>query len=173
MEYLKIAENFGKIIWPYKDKLKIADIMLFGSVAYGKPNPSDLDLLVLHYSPLFEEFQEIAESKKIEDSKKLVYLSNKLNGASNILNLIRGTSIEGLILQNKFNTKFMNISFFTNPEYKNKWRGENLKIHGHQKPKARLNGETFERCIFRQGRLYNQETQKYDTPALQKYNSKD
>lgn len=170
MEYLKIAENFGKIIWPYKNKLKITDLMLFGSVAYGKKNPKDLDLLVLHYSPLFEEFQEIAESNKIEDSKKLAYLSNKLNGESNILNLIKGTSIEELILQNKFNTKFMDIDFFTNQEYRKKWRKKNYKIPN--KPELMLPGETFEECIFKRGLLYNQKTQKYDIPALQKYNPK-
>ena len=38
--------------------------------------------------------------------------------------------------------------------------------------KKRKEGETFEECIFRQGRLYNQETQKYDIPALQKYTFK-
>jgi len=63
----------------------------------------------------------------------------------------------------------MDISFFTNQEYKEKWKEKDLKVHGHEKSKARLNDETFEECIFRQGLLYNQETQKYDIPALQKY----
>lgn len=159
MEYLKIAEDFGKIIWPYKNKLKITDIMLFGSVAYGKKDPLDLDLLVLHYNEKLDNFQEIAESKEIEDSKKLEYLSNKLNGESNILKIIQRTSIMQLISLNKFNTKFMNTYFFTNHEYRKKWEEKN-------------SDPEFLKKIFNHGLLYNPETQKYNIPALQKYNPK-
>ena len=172
MEYLKIAEDFGKKIWPYINKIKIADIMLYGSVAYGKKNPTDLDLLVLHYNELLDNFQEIAESKKIGDSKKLIDLSNKLNGEINLMEVLQESNIKKLISQNKFNTKFMNISFFTNSEYRTKWKERDLKTHEHAKSSHKKEGETFEECIFMQGLLYNQETQKYDVPALQKYNPK-
>ncbi|MEK6844665.1 MAG: hypothetical protein AABX44_00225 [Nanoarchaeota archaeon] len=171
MEYLKIAEEFGEKIWPYKNKCNIEDIMLFGSVAYGKKNPTDLDILFLHYSEKLESFQDIAETKT-NDLGKLTKLAELFNREMNILKIIQETSIMQLVYLNKFNTKFMDISFFTNQEYKNKWKEKNLKIYGHKKSKARLNGETFEECIFRQGLLYNQETQKYDIPALQKYNPK-
>ena len=45
---LEAAIEFGIKIWPYKEELKIEDIMLFGSVALGKENPRDLDMLLLH-----------------------------------------------------------------------------------------------------------------------------
>ena len=171
MEYLKIAENFGKTVYLYKDKLKIADLMLFGSVAYGKKNPTDLDILVLHYSEKFENFQDIAETKT-NNLEKLTKLAEFFNGEINIQQIIQETSIMQLISLNKFNTKYMNIKFFTNQEYKKKWKEKDLEIYRHKKLKARLPGETFEECIFRQGLLYNQETQKYDIPALEKYNPK-
>ena len=168
MEYLKIAEKFGKIVYQYKDKLEIADIMLFGSVAYGKKNPTDLDILVLHYSEKFENFQDIVGTKT-NDLEKLTKLSEFFSGEIDILEIMQETPIMQLVSLNKFNTKYMDIKFFTNQGYKEEWREKNLKIHGNKKSKARLNGETFEECIFRQGLLYNQETQKYDVPALQKY----
>lgn len=170
MEYLKIAEEFGKRIWPYKNQLKFEDLMLFGSVAYCKENPTDLDILVLHYNEKLENFQDTAESK-INDLEKLTKLNELFNEEINLLGLIQGTSIEKLISQNKFNVKYMDIKFFTDNEYRKKWREKNLKTYGLT-PKARLPGETFDEAIFRQGLLYNQGTQKYDLPALQKYNFK-
>src|SRR3989344_9572873 len=169
MEYLKIAEEFGEKIWPHRNKLKIEDIILFGSVAYGKENPSDLDLLIMHYNRILEDFQDIADSK-LNDLEKLVKLSKSLNGEINLLQLLKGSLTENLIARNKFNTRYMDISFFTNQEYKEKWKEKDLKIYGHKKSKVRLEGETFEECIFRQGLLWNCFTQKYDIPALQKYN---
>lgn len=168
MEYLKIAEDFAIKIWPYKDKLKIEDIMLFGSVAYGKKDPSDLDLLVLHQNKIFEEFQDIANSK-IEDTNKLIELSRRLSKEMDLLTILEGTTIEKLIFKNKFNVKYMDIKFFTDNEYRKKWKEKDKGISRLEIQKAQFPGEAFWECMFRQGLLYNQETLKYDIPALQKY----
>ncbi len=156
MKYLKIAENFGKKIWPYKDKLKIIDILLFGSTISREKNPADLDLLILHYSEKLENFQKIAESK-IDDLEKLSKLAEILNKEINLINLLQGTSIERLISQNKFNVKYMDIKFFTDGEYQNNWKEKN-------------SDPEFFKNIFSKGLLYNQDTQKYDLQASQKYN---
>src|SRR3989344_6793002 len=125
MEYLKIAEEFGEKIWPHRNKLKIEDIILFGSVAYGKENPSDLDLLIMHYNRILEDFQDIADSK-LNDLEKLVKLSKSLNGEINLLQLLKGSLTENLIAHNKFNTKYMNIKFFTEESYRNNWNRQNI-----------------------------------------------
>src|SRR3989344_153741 len=110
MEYLKIAEDFAIKIWPYKNKLKLEDIMLFGSVAYEKKDPSDLDLLILHKNEILEEFQDVANSK-IEDIDKLRELSRRLNKEIDLLALLESTTIEKLIFKNKFNIKYLDIGF--------------------------------------------------------------
>jgi len=155
MEYLKIAEKFGKIVYQYKDKLEIADLMLFGSVADGKKDPADLDMLVLHYSEKFERFQNIAETKT-NDLEKLTKLSEFFNGELDILKIIQETSIMQLVSLNKFNTKYMNIKFFTDEIYRNDWNRQNT-------------GVNFAKTIFEQGFLWNHQNQKYDVPAKQKY----
>ena len=168
MEYLKIAEDFAIKIWPYKNKFKLEDIMLFGSVAYEKKDPSDLDLLILHKNEILEEFQDVANSK-IEDIDKLRELSRRLNKEIDLLALLESTTIEKLIFKNKFNIKYLDIGFFTDHEYKNKWIKRNKELCNLERRKAMLPDETFEECIFRQGLLYNQKTQKYDILSLQKY----
>ena len=160
MEYLKIAENFGKTVYLYKDKLKIADLMLFGSVAYGKKNPTDLDILVLHYSEKFENFQDIAETKtKTNNLEKLTKLAEFFNGEIDILKIMQETPIMQLVSLNKFNTKYMDIKFFTDELYRNNWNRQNIDAN-------------FAKNIFGQGFLWNPQNKKYDIPALQKYNLK-
>lgn len=168
MEYLDIAKDFAERIWPYKEKLKIEDIMLFGSVAYGKKNPSDLDLLILHYNEKLERFQDIANSN-IEDVKKLIKLSHILEKEVNLLGILSGTMTEKLIFKNKFNVKYMDVKFFTDETYKNEWLGKNKKI---SKKSNLFPNETFIETIFREGKLYNQKTCEYDILLLQRYNPK-
>jgi predicted nucleotidyltransferase len=169
MEYLQIAEEFAKIVWPYKENIKIKDIMLFGSVAYKKQNPSDLDILLLHYNKIFDDFQRVANSKKIKYITKFYMLSKHFQKDINLLKVFQGTSIEKLISQNKFNVKYMNIKFFTNDSYKSAWIKKDMEIHKNQVPKSRIGTENFEDAIFRQGLLWNYITEKYDIPARKKY----
>jgi len=166
--FIEVAEEFGKKIWPVKNKLKIKDLMLYGSLTYKKRNPHDVDMLILHSSKILEKFQDIADSK-IADSKKLIILSRILRKKLNLIKIFEGSQTKELIDSRKFNIKFMNIKFFTNKYYKIKWIKRNLRLHGNKKKKARLSGETFEECIFRQGLLWNPKTQEYDIPALKKY----
>ena len=142
MNYLEIAEDFTKRIWPYKNKLKIKDIMLYGSVAYGKNNPSDLDLLILHQSEKLEKFQEIANSK-VEDVEKLIELSRRLNEEIDLLSVMNGTMANKLIFENKFNVKYIDIKFFTDNEYRKNWKERDLKIYMHEKSKKEKRRRNF------------------------------
>ncbi len=171
MEYLKIAENFAKKIWPYKEITKIRDIMLFGSVAYGKQNPNDIDLLLLHHSEIFEVFQDISESKKTADLEKLTIISNMFKRKGiDLSKIFEKTKVIELISKNKFNIKYMDIDFFRDNNYKRQWTKKNKEKHKKRNIKKRLPGEEFEDTIFRQGLLWNPETRKYDIKANKKYN---
>lgn len=167
-DLLSVAEEFGRIIWPYKKDLEIKDLMLFGSLTYKKDNLRDVDILILHSNYIFEEFQEIADSN-MQDSQKLKILSKKLEHKVNLPKILEGTSVIQLITENKFNAKYMDVKFFTDLNYRKLWIERDTKIHGHKRPRLRLEGERFEDTIFRQGLLWNSQTQKYDLPANQKY----
>ena len=173
MEYLQIAEEFARIVWKHKEKLEVKNLMLFGSVAYGKQNPSDIDLLVLHYSKILENFQDFAESKETKDLEKLAILSEMFNKENiNLLKMFKETESLKLISENKFNLKYMNIKFFEEENYRNAWIEKDRKIHGHDTPRDRIHGITFEEEIFGQGLLWNPLTEKYDVPSNKKYSLK-
>ena len=163
---MKIAEDFGNILWPKRNILDIKDLMLFGSVAYGGINPKDLDVLILHGSTLLERFQEIAYSK-IPDSEKLSRLSNQLKEKIDLIKLLRGTQIEKLICENRFNSYYMHTSFFNNEIYREEWILRNRK-HS-QKQKGEFSKKPFEETIFEQGLLWNPKNKRYDLPAQERY----
>lgn len=171
-ELMKTAEEFAKIFWSIKNKIKIEDIMIFGSLAYGKSNPNDIDALLLHYNPIFDSFQNFADRKDISATKKLIILDELFKEQGGLTFLFRDTSVEELVLKNKFNLKYMNILFFKDEKYRKLWVEKNRKniiLQDPNKLKLRLPGEEFEHAIFRQGLLYNPKTQKYDIPATTKY----
>ncbi len=169
MNYLNTAENFAKKIWELKEKANLKDIMLFGSLTYGKPNPRDIDIMILHENPLLDKFQFEIIDKKISDIQKMFILSEILGKKIDLEKIIVNTNIKELIEKGLFNTKYMNVNFFTNNEYKSKWIKNNEEYHDRTITKAHIGNETFEECIFRQGKLWNPFTQKYDIPAKTKY----
>src|SRR3972149_9857249 len=162
---LEAAIEFGIKIWPYKEELKIEDIMLFGSVALGKENPRDLDMLLLHSNRLFDEFQSTAKSKCIEDKEKLRILAEKMKEKVDLLAILRETKIMSLIDSNLFNLNYMCVDFFRNESYRKTWKEQDLAAHQEAVPKEREKGEEFEDAMFRQGLLWNAKTSAYDIPA--------
>lgn len=169
MEYLQIAEDFAKKIWKVKEKANLNDIMLFGSLTYGKSNPRDIDLMILHKNPLLDKFQFEIIDKEIPDIKKMFILSNILGKDIDLEKIIVNTPIPELLKKGLFNTKYLNINFFTDKEYKTRWIKNNEEHHDRTITKAHIGNETFEECVFRQGKLWNPNTEKYDIPAKTKY----
>jgi predicted nucleotidyltransferase len=169
MDYLNVAENFAKGIWKVKEEANLKDIMLFGSLTYNKPNPRDIDIMILHENPLLDKFQFEIIDKKISDIQKLFILSEILGEKIDLEKIIANTNIKELIEKGLFNTKYLNVNFFTDNEYRTKWIKNNEEHHDRTIKKARIDNENFEACIFRQGRLWNSNTEKYDVPARTKY----
>src|SRR3989344_8021477 len=110
---LSVAEEFGRVIWPLKNKLKLEDIMLHGSVARGSSNPSDLDLLIIHQNKILDKFHSIITSKNSSNRgyDELIILS-KLLGDNKIIEILRGTSVEDLIKRGLFQTNYLNTKYF-------------------------------------------------------------
>jgi len=169
MDYMQISENFAKTIWPLKEEANLIDIMLFGSLTYKKQNPRDIDILLLHKNTLLDKFQFEVIDKDISDIEKLSILSNMLGEKVNLSRIISDTSIKKLLEKGLFNTKYLNVDFFTDKEYRDKWIKNNGENHDRTIHKAHIGNETFEECIFRQGKLWNPLTEKYDIPAKEKY----
>lgn len=172
MYYLEIAEKLAKNIWPIREKIKLVDLMLYGSLTYGKKNPNDIDLLLLHKNPLLDKFQFETIDEKIDDIQKFFILSRLLGKSINLEEIIKKINAKELIEKNLLHTKYMNLAFFSDNNYKKKWLENNQKHPDYSIKKNRIDNETFEECIFRQGKLWNKETGKYDIPALSKYNPK-
>ena len=169
MNYLEIAEKLAENIWPIKEKIKLIDIMLYGSLAYGKKDPHDIDLLILHENPILDKFQFETIDKKIPNLQKCFVLSKLLGEDINLEEIIEKIEARELIENNLFQTKYMNIDFFSDEIYKRKWVENDRKHHDQSIKKNRIDNETFEESIFRQGKLWNSEEKKYNIPAFSKY----
>ncbi len=154
---LSTAEEFGRIIWPLKTKLKIEGIMLYGSVARGKLNPNDLDLLIIHKNKILDKFQSIITSKnRPKNAYYLLIKLSKLLKDNKIVKILQGTSVEKAIKKNLFNTNYLNIKYFNEEKYRKKWNNQNKNPN-------------FLSNIFSYGLLWNPKTKKYNISAKQKY----
>lgn len=170
--YLVIAEDFAKIIWPHKRFFKLDDILLYGSVAKGKENPLDIDLLIIHHSDLLNQFQSFFNSKNLEDIQKLIIFSRVLREESekrnlikklfykapNLIELLDRTDIQRMIYKDKFNTKYLDTRIIKDKIRINDWKAENSTKNGD-----------FLNDIFSYGKLWNPKSEKYDIPGNQKY----
>jgi|SRR3989339_90932 len=161
LQYLiKTSEEFASKIYPLRDNLEIDDLLLFGSVAKGKNDPKDIDMMVIHHSSLLEEFKiEFADRKDISDIEKFSKLRSKLLSRGIDIQIeLNGTAALDLVTKNLFDLTYMHKDFFTNQEYRSMWR----KINCNPNP-------NFDKETFEYGVLWNPATEKYDIPANQRY----
>ncbi|HKL24545.1 MAG TPA: hypothetical protein VJ912_04365 [Candidatus Nanoarchaeia archaeon] len=166
MDYMKIAEKFGKNIWSVKNKINLNDLLLYGSVIKGKDNPKDIDLLVLHNNSVLDRFHFETMYKEIPNKEKYFILANLLKKQVNIEKIISDKEIQKTIEKNILHPQYLNVSFFHDKEYREKWKKHNKvnKIHKVDEQRNFLNE------IFEQGKLWNPETEKYDLNMGSKYN---
>ena len=173
LAYLTSAvEEFGEIIWSVRESLEIDDLVLFGSVAQRKPNPGDIDLMILHHNQIFDDFVAIGRDKHMKDKEKFIVLSNRLGSKIDLGSLLHKTKVEGLIYQNLFNAVYMNTLFFDDANYRKEWAAKHTLPQRDKRYLLKykeLPDESFEQTIFSQGLLWNPSTKKYDTPLKQKY----
>lgn len=161
---LNAAEEFGNRLAQNRESLCIEDLMLFGSVARDKEEPKDLDLLLIHNSDVLERFQREYQDREIRDTEKLIALAQMLAGKADLPKILTGTKAMNLIEQGLFNLGYMNLRFFTDINYRNDWNFRNRKVHGEG-----TEVENFAENIFREGKLFNWETGRYEIPASAKY----
>lgn len=165
MDYKEVAEKFGKMIWPEKDKIKLADIVLYGSVLENKKNPNDIDLLILHQNPLLDEFHFKTMYQKISNQKKYSILSELLKKQINLGKVLSDPGIKKTIREDILHPQYMNTLFFSDEKYRKKWKNHN----DFNKPHKKFEKEEFLEQVFNQGKLWNPLTEKYDFPAHIKY----
>jgi len=156
MEYLQIAEEFAKRIWPYKEKLEVKDLMLFGSLTNNKKTSRDIDILIIHQNHFLDKFQQMLKDKKFKSAlDSFLFLSNSLKNLD-VLELFNKTGIEKAIKKNLIHTVYMNIKYFNNQEYREKWDSSQ-------------SNPFFTENIFKQGLLWNPLTEKYNIRASENY----
>ena len=156
---LNAASEFAESIWPFREELKIEDMMLFGSVARREKNPSDLDILLIHRNHLFDSFKFHIADKAIPDSEKYSLLLEMLNGTGEKLKkALEETKAERLIAENALNANYINSRFFNDETYRRMWRDQSCK----ENPR-------FDFEIFQNGMLWNPETGRFGIKASTKY----
>lgn len=168
LEYaLAAAEEFGDRLRSKRDLLKIDDLMIFGSAVRGKQEPKDIDLLLIHNSDILQEFQDQYQDRKdLKDTEKLMALGQLMGRAGvNLFEIVSGTRVMDLIEKGLFNLGYMGGRFFTDQAYNTQWRARNIGVHGETEEVVK-----FAENIFREGRLFNWETGRYDSKASDKYN---
>ena len=149
------AEEFGRIIWPYRKDISILDLMLFGSTADKKQNPSDVDVLIIHTSPKLDRFYERDKKKEFKSSSEALKALDSIFGL-NLPKLFKSTKVEYLIERGLFHTAYIQDRYFRDTAYKINWDELN-------------ENPNFLKNIISQGVLCNPKTEKYDIKASTKY----
>ncbi len=153
--FLNAAEELAEIIWPIKEKLGIVDLILRGSVARRVPTPVDLDMVIIHNNPGLDVYQGLLRNKRFKSDREAFYNLKEHLKEIDLIKLLKGAKVDELISKELFHTSYMNISYFTDNNYRRKWNSEN--------------NFDFPQIIFNEGLLWNPSTKKYDIPALKKY----
>ncbi|MDP2628626.1 MAG: nucleotidyltransferase domain-containing protein [Nanoarchaeota archaeon] len=152
----KIAEDFGRFVFPIVERINVQDVMLFGGVAKGDKNARDIDILIIHKNPKLDRFSKLLKKRKFFSTiEAILYLGREFPEIRLKENL-NNEPISTLVKKKLLDTSYMNLSYFSNPEYMSLWDSLNRDPN-------------FARNIFSYGKLYNPLTGKYDTPALSKY----
>ncbi len=168
LEYaIAAAEEFGDRLRTKRDVLEIDGLMIFGSAARGKKEPKDIDLLLIHNSEVLQEFQEEYQDRNdLRDTEKLMALGRLLGKKGvDLFEIVSGTRAMELIEGGLFNLGYMGKRFFTDPAYNLQWNARNIGVHGEKEEVV-----NFAENIFREGKLFNWETGRYDLQASGKYN---
>jgi hypothetical protein len=152
---LEAAEEFATIIWPKRNKLRVIDLMLRGSVARKEPDPFDLDMIIIHKNLGLDEFQKLLRSKNLRSDEETLTKLNHYLKEINMAKLLKKTRVRHLISKNLFQTSYINVEYFSNPAYKKEWDKDNDK--------------GFAKTSFHEGLLWNPKTEKYDIKASTKY----
>lgn len=160
--YRTIVRNLGRNVWPIRSAIQVEDLLLYGSVLRGEPNPRDIDLLVIHSSPAFDRYDAEYGRSNQQDILKVSQLVSDLgSGGSLLVSALENAGAMDLVSRNILNVLAMNRLFFTDEFYRNRWRRKNC--HDPQ----------FDARILTIGRLWNPETDWYDINVNQRYNTEE
>ncbi|MEK6828705.1 MAG: hypothetical protein AABY15_01140 [Nanoarchaeota archaeon] len=153
--FVEAAEEFAEIVWPIRDKIKVGDLMMIGSVARKVPNPIDLDMMILHENPGLDEFQRLLRSKIFFTDQEAFHSLQRYLKEANIIELLEKTRTNHLVARGLFHTSYINTAYFRDGDYKWRWDTQN--------------SPEFARIAFSEGMLWNPETKHYDIPAKTRY----
>ena len=120
-----IAPEFANIFWNFKEKLKLVDFVLYGSTINNKPNPRDINILIIHSTPILDDFFKYSKRKDTSNIQKLDRLSKILNDAS-VIDQLSGTKTFEAIKKDTISLIYLNKTYFTNKKYEQEWKRENI-----------------------------------------------
>lgn len=153
--FVETAEEFAVIVYPIKDKIKVVDLMMRGSVARKVPNPLDLDMMILHENFNLDEFQRLLRNKVFQTDQEAFYNLQRYLKEINVVEMLGKTRINNLVERGLFHTSYMSTIYFKDGAYKENWDMQN--------------DFEFARIAFSEGLLWNPETKHYDIPAKTRY----
>jgi hypothetical protein len=167
-----LAEEFARSVWRCAASLRIKDLALYGSTAMliqGRlaRHPKDVDMLILHSgNTVFQRYQEEEQKRKdLGDAAKCQALFAQLSAEGyETPDLHSSPIVKTGLLENMLNVSFLDVRFFSDPEYAEFMRALNLRS-----PKP---GPRFYEKIFEYALLYNPHTGRFDAPASAKYQVK-
>ena len=156
MKLISIAEEFGEKISSLMGKINVRDLMLFGSLARGKNNAYDIDILIIHNNVKLEKFSELMKKGEFSSPEEAFLYLNAAIPELNLMEQFQKKRIRKIIKEGLLQTSYMKLSYFSDSKYFSFWNSLNMN------PNFAIN-------IFPEGKLYNPKTGKYDISAISKY----
>ena len=156
---ISIAEDFSRRVWEHRERIKLEDVMLFGSLVHQRKSPKDIDILILHGNEIFDRFEgEFPRESQEQDIKKYSRLIDLFaEKGVDLQQILGGSPALNLIGQNRLNAIYMNTRFFQDSEYRADWERRNC-----------WNPDFFKK-IFSYGLLWDGSAGNFRIPAGQKY----
>jgi len=160
IDHLTIGKKFADEVWQARAHFHIEDILLYGSVVRHKPDPKDIDLMVLHDgNKAFERIQGLRHKTQAHDNLERYWLFKNILeefGYTQMPNLEGIPEIREAMSLNAINVQFLDIGFFTRPEYMSQVI-------------ASYEDRNFIIDVLREGKLWNPDKKDFVMPASEKY----
>lgn len=158
LSYAKaVSREFSKNLFEKRDGLGIEDIILYGSVAKEKSFPKDIDLMMIHNNPRFDEFAKISKDRDIPDLKKAEIFNQIFEDYIDIFESLKGSGCIKMLEKGLLNVNYMNTSYFADSNYRDWWNELNIW------------DKNFLNNLESHSKLWNPETKDYDIPVKDKY----
>jgi predicted nucleotidyltransferase len=161
MDYRAISKEFAEFCYSRKQTYGIQNIVLYGSLAMGKQNPNDIDVMLIHSNPAFEKMQLLRGQDKCRNDIERVNLLDKLladNGYPSFKDQINSSpNILQAIALEVLDINFLGADFSRDKA-------------SFIKAKSLFPDPTFFKDhLFKHGLIWNPESKDYDIPMASRY----